>query len=228
MRSPRRVRIALIAAGALAAGFIGQVATAGNGGPTPANKVVAAASKRVVVAPDLNEVLMSATMKTSKPTDLMFQVTLECTILTALKTSNEDNSATASGTVLVWIEVDDQVVSLQSVSEPPQNPTPPGNDSDKVTFCDREYQRTVTDDEDNTPPDGIDIEDDYIRTKSSHAFNWVKMNLGSGIHKIEVVADLTTAVDGDNARAEAIVGNRSLIVEPTKMANDAVIEEAGS
>jgi len=224
MRSRRSVRIALIAAGALVVGLIGQTAIAGSGG-TPADKVVAAASKRVVFGPNTNQTLMTATMKTSKPTDLMFHVALECTILTALTTNNENNSATAGAGVRVWLEVDGDIVSLTSASAPPQDPTPAGNDSDKVTFCDRTYQRTVTDDED--PLDGIDTEDDYIDTKSAHGFSWVKMNLGSGIHTIAVKADLREATVGE-ADAQAEVGNRTLIVEPTKMANDAVIAEDGT
>lgn len=200
-------------------------AQAGSG--TPANKVVAAASKREVIAPGTAETLMTATMKTSKPADVMIQTALECTILTGLVTNNDDNSATARSSVRVWVEVDGKIVSLTQNSVPPQNGTTPpeGNDTDKVTFCDREYSRTVTDAE--NPLDGIDTEDDYIRTKSAHGFNWVQMNLGSGLHTIAVKADLDLATDG-NATAEAIIGNRTLIVEPTKMANDAVIAENGT
>jgi hypothetical protein len=84
----------------------------------------------------------------------------------------------------------------------------------------------VTDNE--NPLDGIDTEDDYISTKSSHGFNWVQMNMGSGLHKIAVMATLTTSTDGSNATATAEIGNRTLIVEPTKMANDAIIAENGS
>jgi hypothetical protein len=201
----------------------------GAGSGTPANKATAAASKRVVVAAGQTETILSATMKTSKPTDLILQTTLECSIFTQLVTNNTDNSATAGARIRAWIEIDDVIVPLEQISSPPQNGTTPqaGTDADKVTFCDREYSRTVTDDEDNVPMDGIDEEDDYISTKSSHGFNWLKMNVGSGIHKIELVATLTTATDGQ-ATATAEIGNRSLIIEPTKMANDAVIGEAGS
>ena len=83
----------------------------------------------------------------------------------------------------MWAEVDGKIVSLTQNSVPPQNPTASGNDTDKVTFCDREYSRTVTDQEgDVLPGMQIDEQDDYIRTKSAHGFNWVQMNLGSGVH----------------------------------------------
>jgi hypothetical protein len=216
----------LIAATCAVAALPASYAVAQSGG-TPADKVAAAGSKRVVVAAGQTETIMSATFKSSKPSDLLIQTALECSIFTQLLTNNTDNSATAGARVRVWVELDGKIVPVQSISAPPQDPAaqPAGNDSDKATFCDREYSRTVTDDE--TLLDGIDAEDDYIRTKSTHGFNWIRMNAGSGPHKVEVKATLTTATDGQ-ATAEAEIGNRTLIVEPTKMANDAVISEAGT
>lgn len=222
-------KVRLVTAGAVVASMAGGGYAIAQSNAQPANKVMAAGAKQTVVAPGSNVVLMSGTMKTSKPTDLMLQVAAECTILTGLTTNNANPTSNAQSRVRVWVEVDDKIVSLNQVSSPPQDPEDPntnnGNDSDKVTFCDREYQRSVTDSE--NPLDGQDTESDYIRTKSAHGFNWVQMNVGSGVHKIEVVADLETATTG-NAQAEAIVGNRSLIVEPTKMANNAVIGPVGS
>jgi hypothetical protein len=101
-------------------------------------------------------------------------------------------------------------------------------------FCDRTYHRTVTDQE--SPADGIDQESDYIRTKAANAFNWLRFNAGSGVHEVVVKADLETSdpscaanelapnAPGPNATcAQAYVGNRTLIVEPTKTANNAVM-----
>lgn len=220
----RKGAVAALAVVAAPAAFVAGQAIAGSG--MPADKVVAAASKRVVISPGENVTLMTATMRTSKPTDLMMHTALECSILTALVTNNTSNSSTAGARARVWLEVDGRIVSLTQQSQPPQNGTipPSGNDTDKVTFCDREYSRTVTDDE--NPLDGIDQQDDYIRTKSAHGFNWVQMNLGSGIHTIAVKATLTTETEGQ-ATAELEIGNRTLVVEPTKMANDAVISENG-
>ena len=226
MLKSKRALTALALTAAVPAAFFGSQAVAGSGG-TPADKVVAAGSKRVVVGPGQNVTLMTATMKTSKPTDVMIHTALECSILTALVTNNDNPSSSATNTVRVWVEVDNRIVSITQQSQPPQNGTipPAGNDSDKVTFCNRTYSRTMTDDED--PLDGIDQEDDYIATKSSHGFNWVQMNLGSGIHTIAVKAEFEQGTTG-GGRTEAEIGNRTLIVEPTKMANDAVIQENGS
>lgn len=222
----RRRALAVVVVLAVGSGaFVGGQAIAGsntNSGQ-PADKMVALGSKRVVFTGQ--ETIMRGIMHTAKPTDVMFHVSLECSLFTKLLTNNTDTSATANAHIEVWVEVDDQIVAIEQVSTPPQNPTAPGTAADKVTFCDRTYHRTVSDNE--NPLDGVDTTDDYIETKSSHSFNWVKMNMGSGDHKIEVVANVSTTTDGTNATAEAEIGNRTLIAEPTKMANDAIISETG-
>jgi hypothetical protein len=186
----------------------------------PANKVVAAGDKLAVVAPQTAVPILSATLRTSKPEDLILQVSLECSITTALVTSNSDPSSSSEGDIRVWVEIDGVRVPINSISNPPQPPPAAGDPSDEVTFCNRTYSRTVMDQE--NPPDGQDREEDFIKTKTSNAFNWLRLNMQSGVHTIVVKATLTTTVTGD-ASAEALIGNRSLIVEPAKLANDATI-----
>jgi hypothetical protein len=187
---------------------------------TPANKATAAGSKIVKAAPGTNVTLLTATLRTSSTKDLLLNVSLECSILTQLITNNENNEASARGAVRVWIEIDGNIVPINDVSAPGDSTPGVGEDSDKVTFCDREYKRTVTDAED--PEDGIDEIRDYIKTKAAHSFQWVSLNLGNGIHNVVVKADLTVA-QTDSATAEAYVGNRTLVIEPTAMANDVTV-----
>lgn len=190
----------------------------------PADKVVAAGSKLEVIGPNAETTILTSTLRTSKPTDLILAVSMECSIFTRLVTGPSGDggtdSATAAGHIRVWVEIDGQIVPINSMSEPPQLTPPGGSEDDKVTFCNRTYSRTVTDAED--PLDGQDIEDDYIATKNANAFNWLRLNLGSGVHTIVVKATLLQQTAGD-ATAEAVIGNRSLIVEPAKLANDATI-----
>ena len=82
--------------------------------------------------------------------------------------------------------------------------------------------RTVSDTENLL--DSQDMESDFIDRKSSNSFTWLRLNLGNlpAPHKIEVVATLTESATPD-ATAQAMIGNRSLIVEPAKLANDATI-----
>ena len=160
-------------------------------------------------------------MTTSKPTDLILQVTLECTILTTLQNMGTSD-VYAHGQVRVWVTVDGLIVPVQSISTPPQNTPPGGDDTDKAVFCERTHQVNFIN------PNDDDTIEQYQQTKSANAFNWLRQNVGSGTHVIEVKADLSTDATMTFANAEAIVGNRTLIIEPTKMANDAIISSTGT
>jgi hypothetical protein len=264
----RKRKVALTGIAGAVAGLLiagAAIAASGANSPTPANKAIAAGDKTAVFQQGDTQ-LLSATLRTSKPTDLMIQTTLECSILTKLNTAANPNAGAtdtqaASGQLRGWIEVDDdsqarevpevgqpyRIVPIESVSNPPQNGSTPNSggvdptdqrtndeNDDAVTYCNRTYQRTVEDGED--AQDGIDRETDYIDTKSTHAFNWVLLNAGSGIHTVRLMGDLRytptsteactrgTVDPADQVTcAEAYVGNRTMIVEPTKMANDAII-----
>ncbi len=208
----------------------------------PADKVVASGSTLAVFAPATNAVLLTTTLKTSKPTDLMIHVTYECSILTKLETAGGNVSTetdSASGQIRSWIEVQTglvtRIVPINSASSPPQDGSTPNSGDkakDSAVFCDRTYERRVDDRENNDPPDGIDGERDYIRTRSANAFNWVLLNAGSGVHTIRLMADLVTSdgpatctpttISGGTC-STGFVGNRTFIVEPAKLANDATI-----
>jgi hypothetical protein len=188
---------------------------------TPADKVVAAGDTAQVFAANQTVPILSATLRTSKPTDLILNVNMECSIFTRLVTGGASpDTAQASGDIRAWVEIDGLTVPINSISNPPQNPPPVGNPAtDGVTFCNRTYSRNVQDLE----GDGAtDLEDDFIDTKSANSFTWLRLNMGAGIHRIVVMATLTTSATPD-ATARAYIGNRSLIAEPEKLANDATI-----
>lgn len=198
---------------------------------TPADKVVASGRKVVVFAPNTRVELLRATLKTSKPSDLILQISMECSIVTDVQTGPDPvagatDTDIAEGTVRAWVEIDGVIVPIMSMSQPPQNPQSPaniGDDTDKVTFCNRVHQQDAADGE--NAQDGLDKLRTYIRTKASNSFNWLRLNMGSSPspHQIVVWGELTTNTFGATARAEALVGNRSMIVEPAKLANDATI-----
>src|SRR5947209_1186686 len=100
------------------------------GAHLPADKAVASGSKRVEIAPGTNKVLLSATLRASNPTDLLLLVSMECTIFTQLVTGPSadggSDSATATGDVRAWVEIDGNIVPINSVSSPPQTTPPPG------------------------------------------------------------------------------------------------------
>jgi hypothetical protein len=120
---------------------------------------------------------------------------------------NADSSSYAS--VKVWVEIDGAPVGVSSDEAT--------EDAGKVTFCNRAYRMATTqsDDEDARI-------DTYLRTRSANAFNWIELDLGSATHVVEVKAQLESEVTG-MGMAKAGIGKRTLVIEPTKLANDAVI-----
>ena len=183
----------------------------------PANKVSVASSNLetmetvVVDGLESNTVdLFSTTLKASAPTDLILQVTAECSLVTNLaNVGNSDESATA--TVRVWAEINGDPIVVSSDG--------PGTDQEKaeVVFCNRAHRAIITD---------LDDEDarfeQHLSTRTANAFNWVTLNVGSGIHEVVVKAQLVAEAT-TGAQARAMVGKRSLVIEPTKLANDATI-----
>lgn len=197
----------------------------------PADKVNASASKIEEIEPNASTVLLTETFKTSGPTDLMMHVTMECAIITELLNEGGPDVATstgeAEGRIRAWLTFDGEVVPINTVSSnpQPQDPTEPGNDTDWVTFCNNHQRFKVTDAEDGA--DGTDTYESYLRTKTANAFNWVYLNTGPGMHTVELHAQYdepTPATQGSNATG--MVGNRMLIIEPTKMSNHEAVQPA--
>jgi hypothetical protein len=151
--------------------------------------------------------LATGTLRTSSPTDLIFRVTAECALWTDIATvGNAESEAVAS--VKMWIELDGNPVAVASDDT--------GEEAGKVVFCNRAYRmETLNFDEDATIKQ-------YLKTRSANAFNWITLNVGSGIHSVALKTQLDSSVSGTGF-AKAAVGKRTLIVEPVKLANDAFI-----
>ena len=197
---------------------------------TPADKPFAAASKSTKTGPTEKLELLRTTVRNSKTTDIVLQLSMECSIITdnvilGSTVAGAEESATTAGKVRAWIEIDDVIVPIVSTSSQSQSPPAEGDDTDKVTFCNRVFERTVRDAED--PEDGYDYSRDYIATKSSNSFNWVRLNMGSGTHTIVVYGEFEENATAGST-ADAYIGNRSLVGIPGKFANDAVISEGGA
>ena len=216
----------------------------------PANKFAAAGSDIDEI--DDSEAILSERMKISTLHDLVLSTTAECSILTELITGDEGtdeapqttDTARAYGQVRLFITIDGKVVPV-SVNDTPVdnddensdldedgNPVDAG-DTGEVTFCNRAYQRTVTDNENDD--DGQDIEHDYIETRTANAFNWVATDVGrqyddpangNNIVDIQLWADFDTTTVGD-AVADAYVGTRTLIAEPTNLSVHETVGDQG-
>jgi hypothetical protein len=235
----RRKFVALACAAAVVPVVI--VGTSAVATHTPADKVVAAGDNLTVINEGTNQTILTATIKSSKPSDLMMHVAAECAVETTHMRDGKTSSNQALGSARVWIEIDGKIVPIMSSSAPPQDPAqqPGGGEDDKVTFCHREEGFSKTDNnalctaENPVPPltNQCEMEEWFQNTKTANAFNWVRLNVGSGNHTITVKADVveeSTASAGDTSESQAYIGNRSLIVEPTKMSNDTLVLTSGT
>ena len=213
---------------------------------TAADKASAAASDIDTVG-DTEEVVLEQNMKVSSVSDLILQTTAECSILTSLFTEGStDAGATetdgAFGQVEMWITIDGERVPVA---------TDDAGADGEVVFCNRAYQRTVTDAED--PQDGIDSEDDFIRTRNANGFNWMAFDVGKEYDRPGIPAgDSNNNVqlqlharytktpqecatrDADDAIApygetcaDAYVGSRTLIAEVVHAINNEQTDNGG-
>lgn len=182
----------------------------------PADKMAVDGSTLAVMTTNVTEgeesktvTLLSAEMRTSSTTDVIFQVTLECALWTDVTTVGNDESE-AIATVEVWVEVDGEPVAISE------------DDTDgKAVFCNRAYKVVTTQFEN----ENATIER-YLSTRSANAFNWFAYDLGGDVHTIEVKGKLTAQADSGlgTATAKAAIGARTLVAEPVKLAQHATVE----
>jgi hypothetical protein len=198
------VLVAMMVAGLIPPGSV-------NATHEPADKTSAAGSAAVVIGANNVVTLLNETVKTALPTDLILGVTLECVITTEITTIGNDTE-NAEGRVRIWVEIDGAIVPVSQ-----DDTTDPG----KVTFCNRfeERQTSAFEDQDATIRT-------LNRTGTANAFNWLALNVGSATHEITVKAEFTTTAT-QGASALAAVGKRTLVIEPTKAANDEAVTALG-
>ena len=216
--------VGLLLVGAL---FAGQSAFADH---EPANKVAAAGSETEVVAPGQTVAVLQERVKVSSGADLILSATAECDILTDLTTGGNgaEDSAGAFGQVRMFITIDDTVVPVSSDDV---------TETGKVVFCNRAHNKSIQDGE--TPEDGTDEERDMTQTRQANGFNWLALDTGFGyddpangnnILDIVLWAEFTEETT-NRAEAQALVGHRTLIVEPTNASiheQPAATDEGGS
>jgi hypothetical protein len=230
--------LAGLAAAALAVALLaGPAAQAQN--PTPANKTAAIGNTVDDQAPNSDHVVLSEELRVSSPADFILNLSAECSILTQLVTGDDGTDATGTadttGQVTMYITIDGKRVPVAG------DANGDNGDNGEVVFCNREYARSVTDNED--APDGQDREADYLRTRSANAFQWLATNVGTAyddvalngqniiqvdVHAVYTDQDATSGVcqpDFSETCSQAFVGKRTLIVEHTKAS---VIENTAS
>jgi hypothetical protein len=208
----------------------------------PADKVTVAGSTMDIVGAGQTATILSTQVHTSNPEDLVLQLTSECSIVTQVFTSGTA-AATASGEVDLQAFVDNNPVPI--VSLPGQNAQKPVTsvDDGRVVFCNRVNTQNFMDEATSNSTTGQDELTEYQRTKETNAFNWAAFNVGSGDHTVTVKATFCTytaasttqppacttgqaaptscTVPGNSTTcADAIIGDRTFIVDPTSLAQN--------
>lgn len=226
MRTISTIVAAMLAA---AIAFTAYTAQSSEAHHEPANKVAVAGSTIEVIGEEEGPVsIMQETMRVASPTDLGLLVQLECSLVTDVKTVGDDDQS-AEAQFDVWVTVDGTPVPVATGDE----------NEGRVTFCNRRYQRIVSGL--NNATDTDDSDDDltietFLSTKSTHGFNWIALNTGrdgydknnDNILDIQVWADYTET-ETENGNAEAVIGNRTLIVQPDNYSvHEAVTERPGT
>jgi len=212
-----RVTAASLLAVALTAGYLAQGTYAAG---TPANKVAAAGSETEILGANNSLIVLSETVKINNPTDLIISASAECAIMTQVTNSADGKASQAYGQIKFHVNIDGKPVPVAATD----------TDQGNVVFCSRVQEQQWTDSNDPLKgnDDGGDRLRQYLSTRDSNAFSWLALNVGStgttnNTHKIDLVATWTTSTTGA-AVAEAIVGNRTLVLEPVKAANGEVVE----
>lgn len=219
IRMTPKTLAAALAVIALSAPFVAAAIGATDGASNAANKTSAGSStvqhmSADVVDSDAGLAVLSTTIKTSKPTDLLLQLTMECALWTEVISTTIQNHPAGYGPysraeahVVAWVEVDGVPARLAA------------DDDGKVVFCDRVHEQELSDIDNST---GNHTIRQYLETRNANAFNWVVLNAGSGVHTVVVKVDIEAA-NTQGAFAEGAVGKRTLIVEPTRFANGATV-----
>ena len=153
-------------------------------------------------------VLLQATLRNSTPTDLMIRFTGESALWTDIVSPSSD----AMASVKIWAEIDGSPVPVTSDA----NGDGVANDPDdgRVVLANRDFRIASL-----ISADVISL---YLSTRNAGAFQWMALNVGSGIHNVVLKGQLDVQVAGAGL-AKAAVGKRTLFVEPAKLANDATV-----
>src|SRR5207249_2576943 len=128
----RSISLAVVLTVALVLTALGAFAPRVQATHMPADKIGVSASTIEVMDTTQPQpvTLLTATLRTSSPTDLMIKVTGEC----ALWTNVASPAGLAQANVKVWVEIDGAPVPVTS------DPAQGGPDDGKVVFCNREFQ----------------------------------------------------------------------------------------
>jgi len=161
--------------------------------------------------------IVSGEIKTSTPSDLIVSHNQECAIHTGLNLDERTEEATSAIREEIRLRVDGTVVPATYGDTEEKN----GDQYGLITMCGRAYHidtnvlSTLFDlCQVVAGIEGVAFEcpdeiffDSFIRTKQAHSWDWVVLNVGSGVHTVEVQAKLHYSLeaigDGEKKKGKA-------------------------
>ena len=180
--------------------------------------------------------VLTTQIKTSSQKDLVFDVAMQCGILTdtTVKSAGGDKSAaTARANIAVRVLVDDEP------AQPDGSIDATKEQAEGVVYCDRIQTLAArfaglhctadltTGAVTCTDPEELQL---ILRSLNANAFNFAKTDVGVGVHTVVVQARAQASVNFDDdeaggalAGAEAFAGAGSLLVEEVRLQKDSVI-----
>jgi hypothetical protein len=196
----------------------------------PANRITVASASTVQMIeahsaadaiPGEPTELLRAEFRTSARANALIRFDAECAILTALSgTTEEDGEVEARATLHAWVELDGQPVPVSRED----------GDDGSIALCNG--GETVA----SLEIDADEISEKYLRLRQTHGFSWAASEIGNGVHELRLLGQLEVSVEGGNgdngdngddddeagaeASALALVGARTMIVEPHARPNN--------
>ena len=174
--------------------------------------------------------VLETRIKTSSQKDLVFDVALQCGIVTDTTVNSKNGSlstATARANMAVRVLVDGDP------AEPQNSIDATKATAEGVVYCDRIQTLTARFSGLNCTADSVtgavtcadpEMLQLILKTMNAHAFNFAKVDVGTGVHTITVQARAQAGVNfGDDplggglAGAEAFAGAGSLLVEEIRL-----------
>lgn len=179
--------------------------------------------------------ILRTQIKTANQKDLLFDVSLQCGVVTdtSVKSSGgSQSSSTARANIAVRVLVDG------NAAEPDNSIDATRANAEGVVFCDRVQTLAAkfaglscTADADGvvtcTDPEELQL---ILKTLNANAFNFAKADVSAGLHSIVVQGRAQASVNFDDdaqtgalAGAEAFAGAGAVVVEEVRLVKGAVI-----
>ncbi|MFN2543966.1 MAG: hypothetical protein ABR600_05265 [Actinomycetota bacterium] len=233
-----------VAVAALAVGLFANFAMGAGGSDNAANKTWMSASTLEEMCSgagttgnvpcDKEEVSLARDhVKFSGPQDLLITVSAECALFTQAATTGNDTS-TADARVEFWLTIDGKIVPVSTDDTAATGGNNPDNEGPvgHVVFCNRAHQLSTMNFDDNNA-----IIKSYIANRDANAFTWGATDVGfnyddpaNGNNYVDVVLHarlyeqvMDTTADSP-ALARAIIGKRTIAIEPAHMAVGATFD----